>query len=103
MANLSQIERAYFVQKAGGANAGEPLNNIKRRYISGFLGGGTDARTPLNELEKKWLLKILSDAGISGINFQSIEELWRLAVISISQTPSKYLNNNKITFYINAP
>ncbi len=101
-AALSQIERAYFVQKVGGAEPREPLNNIKRRYMSGFIGAGVSARTPLQQLEKLWLAKILANAGITTMNFNSVENLWKLVVISISQTPSNYLNDNKIKFYSNA-
>jgi len=65
----------------------------------GVIGAGVNAQTQLNQLEKLWLGKVIGGAAI---NFNSIEELWRQAVISISKTPSKYLNDNKITFYLNA-
>lgn len=99
LTRLTEVERAYFVRKAGGAEPREPLNNIKRRYISGVIGAGVNAQTPLHQLEKLWLLSVIGGAAR---NFNSIEELWRQAVISLGLTPSKFLNDNKITFYLNA-
>lgn len=97
---LTQVERAYFVRKVGAALPTEPLNNIKRRYMMGVVGSSVNGRTPYHQLEKLWLLAVIGGAAT---NFNSIEELWRQAVISISKVPVKYLNDNKITFYLNAP
>jgi hypothetical protein len=99
---LTQVERNYFVRKAGGATPTERLTSVKRRYIAGFLGGGTNAQTSLAQMEKLWLMKVLADATITVTDKNSIEELWRLSVVSISKSPSKFLNDNKITFYVNA-
>lgn len=96
---LTQVERAYFTRKAGGALPTEPLNNLKRRYMAGVVGSGVNAQTPLHQLEKLWLVEVIGGAVQ---DFDSIEGLWREAVVSIGETPSKYLNDNKITFYLNA-
>src|SRR4051812_22021289 len=97
---LREVERAYFVRKAGGAVPTEPLNNIKRRYMAGVVGAGVTPQTQLEQLEKLWLVKTIGGAAT---NFNSIEELWRQAVIAISKTPVPQNSQNKITFYVNAP
>lgn len=56
---LTQVERAYFTRKAGGALPTEPLNNLKRRYMAGVIGAGVNAQTPLHQLEKLWLLEVI--------------------------------------------
>jgi hypothetical protein len=99
MARLREVERAYFVRKAGGAEPTEPLNNLKRRYMAETIGGGTSPQTPMHELEKLWLLAVIGGAG----DFQSNADLWKLAVSSLGETPSAYENDNKIKFYVNAP
>lgn len=96
---LTEVERAYFVRKAGGAIPTEPLNNIKRRYMASVVGAGVTPQMPLHQLEKLWLVKVIGGAAR---DFKSIEELWRQAVLSISKTPKTSLNDNKITFYLNA-
>jgi len=98
--DLTQLERAYFVRKAGAALPTEPLNNIKRRVMAAAIGSGVNARTPMNQLEKLWLLDVIGGAAR---NFNSIEELWRQAVISIGQTPTAQLHGNKMKFYRSAP
>ena len=97
---LTTIERDYFVRKASGAPPVEPLNNIKRRYMSGVVGVGVNAQTPLHQLEKLWLLAVI---GGPALDFNSIEELWRQAVMAIGQTPGTKLEENKIKFFQNAP
>ena len=101
---LRQLERDYFVRKAGGAPNSEKLNSIKRRYYYTFLTGyPMSSRTSLNELEQLWLQKLVTDAGgtiTDGVNY---EVLWKQAVMAISKVPSKYLADNKITFFRNAP
>lgn len=97
---LSEVERAYYVRKAGGAAPTEPLNQLKRRYWGTIITAGSGPQTPFNQLEKRWLLAVIGQAAQ---NYNSIEDLWREAVISIGETPSPYLNDNKIKFYLNAP
>ena len=98
-ADLTQAERAYFVRKAGGAVPTEPLNNIKRRYMSGVVGAGVNSRTPIKQLEKLWLLAVIGGAAQ---NFNSIEELWRQATMAAGQVPTNNLEGNKLKFYLNA-
>lgn len=101
---LGQLERDYFVRKAGGAPNSEKLNNIKRRYFYTYLTGTPmSARTSLAELEQLWLQKLVLTAGQSLPDSVNYEVLWKQAVISISKVPSKYLADNKITFFRNAP
>lgn len=101
---VSEVERAYFVRKAGGATPTEPLNNIRRRYFYTFLTGQLmTARTSLNELEAMWLTKVITDAGATVTDTVNYEILWKQAVMTLNKTPSKYLADNKILFYVNAP
>jgi len=96
-AGLAELERRYFVEKAGGAEHNEPLTGIMRRYWLGLLGG--DRNTGLNGLEKDWLRKIINDGGgtptsdyKSGLYIQAVGEL--------GGTPTKYINENKKQVYI---
>lgn len=100
MTKLTTIERAYFVRKAAGANPTEPLNSIKRRYMSGVVGASAVPNMPFAQLEKLWLLSVIGGAAR---DFNSVAELWRQAVISVGVEPSNFLNDNKIKFYLNAP
>lgn len=101
---LQQLERNYFVRKAGGAEPREPLNNIKRRYFYTFLTGQPmSARTPLGELEALWLTKVVADSGATVTDSVNYEVLWKQAVMTLSKVPSKFVNDNKIIFFQNAP
>uniref|UniRef100_A0A6M3LF14 Uncharacterized protein n=1 Tax=viral metagenome TaxID=1070528 RepID=A0A6M3LF14_9ZZZZ len=99
---LPELERAYFIRKLGGTQGPtKPLNQIKREYWSSFVGEGA-ANTPFNELELRWILRVLGDAGITPANSNSEADLWKQMVLSITEVPVNYINQNKITFYINA-
>ncbi len=100
---LSEAERAYFVRKLGvTADNTKPLNQIKREYYAKFVASGS-ANTPFNELELRWILKVLGDAAITPSNPNSMADLWKQMVSSISQTPTNRIDQNKLTFYLNAP
>lgn len=98
---LTEVERAYFRRKAGGALPSEPFNNLKRRYIAGFVGGVSPS-IKMHEMEALFLTKIISDAGGTPTS-PYVGDLWRQAVAAIGQVPSKYEADNKIKFYLNAP
>lgn len=98
---LHEVERAYFVRKLGGATAQEPLQNVKRRYISGFVSAGSPS-TKIDELEKLFLRKIIADGGGTPTN-NYLSTLWQQAVSTIGEVPTKFINDNKIIFYVNAP
>lgn len=101
---VTEVERNYFVRKVGAAPPTEPLNNLKRRYFYSFLTGKPmSGRTSLANLEMMWLEKVITDAGQSVTDANSYETLWKLAVETLSITPSKYLADNQITFFLNAP
>lgn len=96
---LKEVERAYFVRKAGGAEPTEPFNQVKRRYIAEFVGGLTPA-TKMDEAEILFLRKIADDDGQTPAEY--IGDLWKQAVIAAGGTPSDHMNENKIYFYLNA-
>lgn len=98
---LTQVERAYFVRKAGGAAPTKPLNQIKREYFIAQTGAApTYIKT--SELELRWLRKIITDALHTIQEDDSEAGLWQQAVITLGLTPSQFINDNKITFYLNA-
>jgi hypothetical protein len=96
---LSELERKYFVQKSGGAEPTEPLNNIRRRYMQSLVGA--DANTPFNELEAMWLVHVINDNSGTVTNSRSNATLWKDAVIAIGETPSTYITENQKIFYTN--
>lgn len=102
MAHLTAVERNYFVRKLGGAANTDPLNNIKRKYFYSYIGSDVGPTTPLHQLEKMWLAKLINTAGVGSINIKNESDLWKNAVLAIGQTPSPYINNNKMKFFINA-
>lgn len=100
---LPEVERAYFVRKLGvNADNTKPLNQIKREYFAKFVASG-NATTPFNELELRWILKVLNDATITPANPNSMADLWKQMVLAVSQTPVRNIDQNRITFYLNAP
>jgi len=96
---LKELERAYFVRKAGGAAPNVPFNQVKRDYIAGFIGG-LDRSTKMEEVEILFLRKIADDDGQTPAKYYG--DLWKQAVIAAGGTPSDNLNENKIYFYLNA-
>ncbi len=96
---LTEVERAYFVRKAGGAEPTVPFNQVKRAYIAGFIGG-LDPSIKIDQAEIQWLQKIAIDDG--EIPAKYIGDLWKQAVIAAGEVPTAHLNDNKIKFYVNA-
>jgi hypothetical protein len=100
---LSEIERAYFVRKLGGTQPPtKSLTQIKREYFVSFTGTAIP-QVSLNELTIRWMIKVLGNAGITPSNSNSEADLWKQMVLSISKTPVRQTDQNKITFYLNAP
>ena len=95
--SLAELERRYFVKKAGGAETNEPLNNIKRRYWLGLIGG--DRNTGFGNLEDDWLRKIINDNGGTPASDYTAD-LYVEAVAALSGSPTKYINENKKQVYI---
>jgi len=95
---LSQLEREYFVKKAGGADPQEPLDQIKRRYFCSYVGG-TDKDT-FSELESSWQTKVIAtNGGTPNSNYAS--DLWREMVVSIGEIPGTTSTENQRIFYTN--
>ncbi len=97
---LKEVERAYFVRKTGAVAPTVPFNQVKRDYIAGFIGG-LDRSTKMDEVEILWLRKIADDDGQTPAKY--IGDLWKQAVLSVGETPTDNMNDNKIKFYVNAP
>lgn len=98
---LNQKEREWISAKVTGVTAQTPLNQIKRMYYISYIGGTIPPTVSLADLEARWLDKyIRTQAGTP--SSKDLSTLWKEAVVVIGQTPSKFLNDNKIIFYSNA-
>lgn len=100
---LSEIERAYFIRKLGGTQeAIKPLNQIKREYFVAY-SGAAPSTTSMSELEDRWLRKVLTTAGIAFDDDARTNDLWNIMPLAAGVVPSKFINDNKIKFYLNEP
>lgn len=97
---LSEAERLYYIRKLGKANNREPLNQVKREYWGKIVTTIT-AKTPFNEAEVQWMVKVISTSGQTPKVWQA--DLWQQMVISIGKIPMAKVDQNKLTFYLNAP
>jgi hypothetical protein len=95
--SLSELERNYFVQKAGGAVRSETINNIKRRYWLGVFSG--DRNTGMSDLENQWLRKIITDNSGTPVG-EYTSDLFVQAVAALGGTPTKFMNENKRQVYL---
>ena len=98
---LNQIEREWLSAKVAGTTAKKPLNQLKREYYISVIGGASSG-TKLPELERKWLLEYIDDKGGTPTPGADLPVLWKDVVLVLGVAPSKYLNGNKILFYLNA-
>jgi len=99
--DLTAIEKRWLLTHTTGATSQTPLNDIKRKYFVSEIGGTAADVKSLNDLERQWLRKVIVDA--SGTPSATIyaEQLWKEAVSALGYTVSKFLNENKVTFYLN--
>lgn len=98
---LNQKEREWISAKVTGATAQTPLNQLKRMYYISYVGGTIPPTVSLTDLEIRWLDKYIRTL-LGTPSSKDISTLWKEAVVSIGQTPSNFLNDNKIIFYSNA-
>lgn len=92
MANLSQIERDWFIKKTG---SGAPTNELKKRY---YLSQGATGSF-LAELETSWLnIAIRTAGGIPTGNMTS--DLWKQLLSALGLQVTNYLDQNKRTYYV---
>lgn len=99
--DLTAIERSWLLTHTTGTTAQTPLNDIKRRYFVSQIGGPAADVKSLNDLERQWLRKVITDAlGTPSATIYT-EQLWKEAVSALGYSVSKFLNQNKINFYLN--
>ena len=98
---LNQKEREWISVKVTGATAQTPLNQLKRMYYISYIGGTIPPTVTLADLEAQWLDKYIRIL-LGTPSSKNLTSLWKEAVVAIGQTPSNFLNDNKITFYSNA-
>lgn len=98
---LAEVERKYFIRKLGQeVPASMSLNEIKIRYWVSYVGGFAQG-TPFNDMENAWIEKLITDA-TPDPGYDWADD-WKEMVSAIGQIPTKYINQNKLIFYTNAP
>lgn len=100
-ANLSALERTWLATHTTGTSSQTPLNDIKRRYFVSQIGGSAADINSLGDLEAQWLRSVIVTAGGTPSSTQFTSQLWKEAVIALGYRVSNYLNENKLTFYLN--
>jgi hypothetical protein len=111
---LAQAERDWMSARLSGTSGypGKQSSQIRREYYMGHVSAATSLgpSTGLEELEKIWLRDyVVSAVGASAASTMGVfspdignSELWKNAVVVIGGTPVRYLNQNKLFFYLNA-
>ena len=102
MSDLTVAERTWFAERVTGSTGRTPLNDLKRNYYVSQIGGSAASINDLNDLERQWLRKRIDDNSATVQDTRHVEDLWRQAVASEGFTVSRYVNENKLTFYLNA-
>jgi hypothetical protein len=98
---LSSLERAYFVRKLGGSvPPSRPLNQVRRDYMVAFIGGASK-NIKIDNLETLWLQEVVRDAGLTPA--PDTASMWKQLVSELGFSPSRHMNDNKITFFLHAP
>lgn len=94
---LAEVERKYFIRKLGQEiPASMSLNEVKIRYWVSYVGGFPQG-TPFSDMEDAWITKVINKPDTD------YSDDWIEMVISIGKIPTKYINQNKLIFYLNAP
>ena len=89
--SVSEAEFSWFQQRSGVAlNA--PLNDHKRVVMEALIGKHEQG---MRELEIQWLQKT------TGSTSKDMQSLWQEMVNSISQAPSRTINENKFRYFKN--
>lgn len=97
--NLSQIEREFLSSRIAGATAQTPIDQLRRRFYSEYVGVQSTPTTGLRDLEYQFLRKVIVDNG----QVPGEYELWKEAVAALGVAPSKYEHENKRLLYLNLP
>lgn len=96
--DLTAIQRQYYQTKVTGATAQTPLHELEMSYWRSRVGGSTKFR---EQLEKEWLNYEIGQAGGTPSGSKYSEQLWRELVTALGLRVSKYVNENKLTFFLN--
>jgi hypothetical protein len=96
--SLSVLEKKWFSEHVTGTNPRTPLNDLKRRYYVSQVGSG--ASTDLTDLEKQWLRKDITNNGGTPTG-ESLSDLWIQAIATRSLRVSKFIDENRQTYYRN--
>ena len=98
---INQLAREWISAKVPGATAKMPFNQLKREYYISVVGKVSPGTT-LPELERRWLAAYITNKGGTPTPGGDLPVSWTDIVIQIGVVPSKYVNQNKILFYLNA-
>ena|SRR3990167_4874447 len=85
-----ELEYSWFATRTRSAN--KKLNDMKREYFASKVSDAT-GRTRIEELEKKWL------QAVAGVISEDFSDLWGKACIAQSVPVSKFIDQNKRSFY----
>jgi hypothetical protein len=106
----SQAEREFYYRRLGGSNPQQTLQQLERSFYINYLeshGKTVPHFMPIRSLFTMWAKQYISDAGHTPppgpINYPA--QLWRQLVVclNLGLFVSKNQNDNKNTFYLNAP
>ncbi len=101
-ANLDTARRKWLMTHVTGVTAQTPLGDILRKYYISQIGGISADVKSLSDLEMQWLRSKITAAGHTPVQTGFSGELWKQLVGALSLRVSKYENENKLTFYLNA-
>ena len=90
---LSELEFSWFASRAGAVD--RKLSDMKRRYFGSKIGRATDSPSiSVEELERRWLISV---SGLS--ETEGVARLWAGACAAQSAPVSKFVDQNKRSFY----
>lgn len=92
------------------------LSESKRQWLVAHLTGGAEPTESTSSIEKRfliqevssddtklWLIKIINDNGGTPKDTNYEGELWKQANTVLGLSVSKRIEENQLTFYLNAP
>lgn len=94
----TQVERTWFATRVPGQLSTTPLNDLKRAYFAEQLGASAHIHD-LDDAEKQWLRKVITVSGGTPTGMQ-LSDLWIQLLASSGLRVSKYMDENKKTYYV---
>lgn len=98
--NLGAVERTWFAKRVTGQSATTPLNDLKRLYLVAQIGGPAADVNALNDLERQWVRSLIVANGATPQG-DKLSDLWTQLVASAGFRASKFLRENRLTYFLN--